>query len=476
MKATRVVRGVAIGVSATVAFLGLSDARAQEAPAAALGGYQGSAASAGLNAYYLPQGALPIETLLDLSAPDALATISSGPTTFARASAADPGDLLASPETLLTNASKDYPAGTIPNYPYRVSATSGFGAPTAESEPAPGLRAAVEVGQGSSAARATMPRAAAPAVATFGSMSAFASTTTDGSTVTVRVKTSMSDFNLLGMIVIDSVVTDLTATSDGTTTDFTGGTTISGAELLGTPITIDEKGIHSEPEDAPEGGNGLGDALGGLGGPLAELLTGADGLNEILKQAGIRITVARPVEQAAGTEGQLASTGLRVDFELSNDTAPILANLTDALPPIEPVIPGVPSPEDLIAFARARHLTRLEVARGVVSLAATTGATFPLSPPVAPVDTGSSGFAPTDDVPLAAPSALPETQVTPGSSPSLSTSPTATLPEVPVGAGIGALAALVLLAQPFLGTRLARFSTAVLAAGDTASCPLEERP
>jgi len=33
----------------------------------------------------------------------------------------------------------------------------------------------------------------------------------------------------------------------------------------------------------------------------------------------------------------------------------------------------------------------------------------------------------------------------------------------------------VLLVQPFLGARLARFSSAVLAAGDTASCPLEER-
>jgi hypothetical protein len=307
-------------------------------------------------------------------------------------------------------------------------------------------------------------------------MSAFASTTTDGSTVTVRVKTSMSDFDLLGILVIDSVVTDLTATSDGTTTKLSGGTTVSGAAILGTPVTIDEKGIHSDPEDAPEGG-GLGDVLGGLGGPLAELLTGADGLNEVLTQAGIRVTVARPVEEAAGTEGQLSSTGLRIDFELSNDTAPILAELTDALPPIEPLIPGAPSVEDVIAFARARHLTRLEVARGVVSLAATTAATFPTPPPATGTgtDTGA-GFAPVSELPVASPSVVPESPVAPESPTSLPVSPTSTLPEVPVGAGIGALAALVLLVQPFLGTRLARFSTAVLAAGDTASCPLEERP
>jgi hypothetical protein len=473
MRPRTVLRGSAIVLSAAVALLGLTDAGAQEAPPA-LGGYQGTAASSGLNVYYLPQGALPLETLLDLSAPDALATITSGPTTFARASAADPGDLLASPETLLTNASPDYPAGTVPNYPYRVSATSGYGAPTAQSEPAPGLRAAVEAGEKGSAARATMPRAEAPAVATFGSMSAQSTTSTDGSTVTVHVKTMMSDFNLLGMLVIDSVVTDLTATSDGTATKLTGGTTISGASVLGTPVTIDEKGIHGSPEDAPDpsGVGGLIGSIGSASNPLAEVLAGADGLNEVLSEAGIRVTVARPVEQTAGTEGQRSSGGLRIDFELSGETAPILVTLTDLLPPIEPVAPGAPGVEDLVAFARANHLTRLEVARGMVSLAATPGFTYEPLPVASPIDGGTVGFTPVSDLPVAAPAA-DATAPGPSSTP-VATTPATAVPDVPFGAGVGALAALALLVQPFLGARLARFSTAVLAAGDTAGCPLEE--
>jgi hypothetical protein len=469
----RVLRGSAIGVCAVVAFLGLGDARAQEAPAPALGGFEGRASSSGLHAYYLPQGATPLETFIDLGAPDALATIASGPTTFARASAADPGDLLASPETLFTNASPDYPAGTVPNYPYRVSATSGFGSPTAKSEPAPGLRAEVEATDQGSTARATMPLADAPAVATFGSMSAFANTKTDGSAVSVHVKTSMNDLNLLGIVVIDSIVTDLTATSTGDQTDLAGGTTVTGASVLGTPVTIDANGVHGAPEGEPEGSDpgGLIGAIAGATDPLAELLAGTDGLNELLAQAGIRITLVRPAQQEADASGQLASAGLRIDFELSNDTVPALATLADAVPPIEPVVPGAPGVEDIIAFARARHLTRIEVAQGVVSLTATPAFTFEAPPFEAPVTGGTTdGFAPISDVPLATPAPGAATANAP-----IATTPTAALPDVPFGAGIGALVVLVLLAQPFLGARLARFSTGLLAAGDGATCPLEER-
>ena len=47
------------------------------------------------------------------------------------------------------------------------------------------------------------------------------------------------------------------------------------------------------------------------------------------------------------------------------------------------------------------------------------------------------------------------------------------LPTVPIGAGIGALALLTLIAQPFIGDRLGRAAAAVLA-GDAGTCPWEE--
>jgi hypothetical protein len=323
-----------------------------------------------------------------------------------------------------------------------------------------------------------MPRAAAPAIATVGSMSSFASTTTDGSTVTVHAKTSMSDVNLLGIVVIDSIVTDLVATSAGGQTALTGGTTVSGASVLGTPVTIDAKGVHGSPKGAPGGSDpgGIVGALGGAVNPVAQLLSGTDDLNEALAQVGLRVTLAGPSKQEGDAAGQLTAAGLGIAFELSNDTAPALGTIADALPPIEPVVPEAPGPEDIIAFARARHLTRLELGGATVSLAATPAFTYE-APPFAPAGPAAAdSFAPTDDLATAAPVAAPAAAAPSASAAPSSTAPASAVPDVPFGAGVGALAVLVLLAKPFLGARLARFSTGVLTAGDAAGCPLEDRP
>ena len=80
----------------------------------------------GLHAFYNPSGLLPIGAPGDVGSPDAYATISSGPAAFARASAADPGDLLANPDALLqVGAGSGYKPGTIPAYPYRATAIGG---------------------------------------------------------------------------------------------------------------------------------------------------------------------------------------------------------------------------------------------------------------------------------------------------------------------------------------------------------------
>jgi hypothetical protein len=48
-------------------------------------------------------------------------------------------------------------------------------------------------------------------------------------------------------------------------------------------------------------------------------------------------------------------------------------------------------------------------------------------------------------------------------------------PNVPLGAGVGALVLLAFLVEPFLGARLARVAGTIIGAGDAASCPWEER-
>jgi hypothetical protein len=428
----------------------------EEAPAG-LGGYRGSAAASGLHARYNLGDILPLPPPVDIGAPDALSTISSGPQTFARASVLDPGDLLSNPDALLVLASPDYPAGTVPAYPFRITATSGLGAPTAESNPGPGLQARVNADDTGSGARATMPALDAPAVARIGSMTARTTTRTDGSSVMVDARSDISGINVLGLVTIDSVVTELSATSDGNETTFTGGTRVVGAEVLGSPVTIDADGVHQAP-GSPTLLHGL---LGQLTGPLNDLLAGV----------GIRITLAGPVELSGGRAGQLGSDGLRIDFELSETTVPALAALIDAVPPLENPIPGAPSIEDILFFARARHLVSIELGRGLVALEARPSASFA---PVTPIPTPRAPTLPPvlSGLPdLVLPPAAPITTPPVAQPPAL----IADVPELPPGSSVGALVLLALLAHPFIGQLLARGCAAVLAPGRSESCSWEER-
>jgi hypothetical protein len=446
----RLATAIHIGLVLVVAsmLLGAGPARGQApAPAPTLGGYSGTAASSGLHVTYAPVGLLPTGPPVDLGAPDALATVSSGPSTFARASVADPGDLLANPGALLALASPDYPPGLIPPYPFRVSATSSVGAPTAESVPAPGLAARVAVEPGASSAEATTPRFEAPAVVTLGSMSAEATTKVDATTVTLHARTEIGTIDILGLVHIDAIITDLTATSTGGEPTLEGGTTVVGASILGQPVVIDSEGIRS--------------ATGGLD------------LGPVLATLGVRLTLPGPVELAGGSLGQLASTGLRLDIEISPRTFPVIDDILELIPPIEPLVPGAPSVEDLLAVARAQHLVSVEIGRGVVLLNARTPAPRTTAPPTStptatPPTTAGRASAP---VRSTAPVASPAAPVA-----GAPVAPVATdeVPVASVSTGIGAIAVLLLLLQPFIGDRLARLSALQLAT-DQETCPWQRR-
>lgn len=454
---------IGLGLLAAAAIVDPGLVSAQGAAGGArLGGYQGSAAASGLSALYSPKGLLPTAPPVDLGVPDALATVASGPTTFARAAAADPGDLLANPDALLSLGSEDWQPGTIPPYPYRATASSATGQPTSESSPAPGLDARAQADAAGSRAQATMPGLAAPAIATAGSMSAVASTEVSDSQVVVRSRTEISDFDLLGVLTVESLVTDLVATADAATTTMEGGTTVTGATLLGQPVTIDADGVR------------LAD-----GAPAAALpaVLGGD-LNDVLASAGLRITVADVVEQGGTEAGRRAAAGLRIDFDLSDDTVPVLAALADAggaLPPIDSPVPGVPGVADVVALSQVRHLGALQVGRGEVALTVRPAATF--APFVAPaVASPSSPAAPAGSVPAL--SAMPP--LAPAvSAPSAPTPPAATLAsdvgEIPFGTGLGSLILLALLVQPLLGHRIALATRALLGADDPQHCGWEQR-
>ena len=243
-------------------------------------------------------------------------------------------------------------------------------------------------------------------------------------------------------------MTDLTATSTGGDTTLEGGTTVVGASVGGTPVEIDDQGVRAAGID----------------------------LGAVLDLLGVTITLPGPVVLDGSTSGQLASTGLRIDIEASQETLPVLGDVLDLLPPIEPIIPGAPSVEDVLAVARARHLVSVELGRGVVSLTARTPAPRSAPPTTAPSAPSSGSSAPTASGPVSRPStapvARPATQ--PAATPVASAPVAATSESTPisVGAGVGAVAVLLLLLQPFVGNGLSRVAAAQLATSQDA-CPWE---
>lgn len=456
LRSTRVV--LLVFVAASLVDAG-APAQAQDvALPTSLGGLQGRAAASGIHVGYSPEGLLPIPNLVDLGAPDALATIASGPTTFARASVLDPGDIIANPDAVLALAAgPDYPAGSIPPYPYRITANSGTGDPPAESAPAPGLAARVKAEPGGSEARAAVAESSTPALLHLGSARSEATTETDGSTVTVHARAQVGNLDLLGLLKIDALVTDVTATSDGTTTTVEGGTTITGASVLGQPVTIDADGIHA-----------AGNGSGGLRQLLVDPVVGI--VNDVLEAAGLTVTLAGPVDLGEGETGQRLTTGLRIGLDLSPQTVPQLTALLDALPPIENPVPGAPGIEDLLQVARAHQIGSIDVGRALVSLTARPSRERDPDLPSTGGGAAPTGGTPTFTpgalgLPPAAPVGLPQ----PGGRPV----PAGATSELPRGAGIGGLVLLALLSAPFIGDRLGGMAQAILGARGGATCPRE---
>jgi hypothetical protein len=430
-------------IAAAVGFGGSVDAEVRVQ--ADLGGIRGSAAASGLHVLYNPKGLLPTGSLLDFGSPDALATITTGPVTFARAGLADPGDVLANPDSLLSQASGSYPSGTIPPWPFRISASSAVGEPVVEQTPAPGLTSRVEADDDGSHATASMPGADVPAIANVSSVVSDTTTKTDGATVTTHAKVRATGFDLLGVVKIDAIVTDLTGTSNAVEAKLLGTTTVTGATVLGRKVTIDAEGIHARAKNAPD-------------------------FNAILSKVGIKITVADPVTSKTGATGQREASGLRIDLELSTHTVPLLQALVDSLPSIPNPAPGAPGVGDVLAIAQARQTSTILLAGAAVSVDARPAALF--DDPVPTFDDAGivpsvvSGFDLGSSTPLLPDSPLP-TAVT----------PTVTRPAAssksPLGRGIGGFLLVALLVQPLLGYRLAKGSAALLG-GAAPDCMEEE--
>ena len=114
-----------------------------------------------------------------------------------------------------------------------------------------------------------------------------------------------------GALTIDSVKSFAHATTDGKHATGTTSTVVNGMKIAGTPVTVDNKGVH----------------IKGQGSKLPSL----DALNKALKNSGISVFVAAPTKKVKGASVDLFSGQLVVMQDNSqytsnaNDTAVVMS-------------------------------------------------------------------------------------------------------------------------------------------------------
>jgi hypothetical protein len=358
-----------------------------------LSGYDVQGRAGGLVVGYDIPGRLPLSPLIDVAVPDAQSAVGVGPAGSASASLGYPGPLVLSLDTVFAQF-----AGTespLPPYPFIVRAPSAAGTSVLDTTSLPGGRMEAIAEGGRSLAHAVLPAKATLPILDLGTVDSRSETIVSGDAATSHVRVQVDGVEIPGLLSIDSLVTDLKVTSNGSEVIDEGTTKLEGVRVLGREAVVDGDGIRFTKAAASEiakllapvadGLNpvieglspvvdGLGPATAGVG---AILQGDPTGLRTVLEESGISIRLAQPRFAGAGGAGTLVGAGLVVEFDADLDDTPLaqLVGLFDLLPPL-PEVPGLPlQPTDLIAAIRARHVGQIGIAAGRVSVTAKVPAT-----------------------------------------------------------------------------------------------------
>lgn len=119
-----------------------------------------------------------------------------------------------------------------------------------------------------------------------------------------RVVTTVEDVSILAAVLdveVDKVTTTAMVTSDGTKPVIAGQTVVSGLTINGEGYTIDENGIHAGGETHPN--------------PITGQLNQA--AEQALKDSGISMTLASPIDTTKGPQGSRSVGGLVVRMKSS---------------------------------------------------------------------------------------------------------------------------------------------------------------
>jgi hypothetical protein len=484
---------------AGVAGLGLGAVTAPAAaqagdPAEAFGGFDLTGRANGVQVTYNVEDVFPLPPpIFQLSVPEASATTSTGPSASALGSSAYPGNVLGNLPAIVEQSSPGN-GQFIPPYPLAARADHPAG-PAEASQDIGTATTRVAASESGAQAVTTMAGGDVPGLVILGAITTSARTGFEDGQVVSRSRSEIASIDLLfGLIHLEGVVTDLVATSDGTTAATGGSTTVASVSVLGLPATIGPDGlVVSDPAPAHEAGplaplatnltgplgqagDGLATATGPVNEGLRSVLAAAGGsMDEALAQAGIHLALFEPVATVDGPEAAITANGIVLDITYDGRGDNPLATLLAAVPSDQlpgEGLPGVPlntSPQALVNLLKETHVQGLALAYGTAEVTASPAFSFTVRLPsrlspssLAGAGAGRSGAA----------GARPAGFSTP--TPALAPGAAAVDGEAaafPRGAAVGALAVvLTLLSAPVWAVGSRRLADAALA-GAPASCP-----
>lgn len=374
--------------------------------------------------------------LFEVGLPEVQATGSNGPSGYAMASLAYPGSLLANLPAVAKQGSPDAPP--LPDYPVRQQSFYPSGPESSAQQIA---TASMSTATSAISSDGVAQYSAADLQSFFqaGQVTVTAHTGLEAGQVVSRLRSEVTNLNILGIISIGSVVTDIVAAGNGKDANTDGITTVSGVKVLGLDATIDAAGVHlgSPPPagtpttTAPPGPLGgilppqaslgpLNDALKPAADALSALIrqtVGSSGtLDDLLKQAGISIKLLQPLNTKSGAQAQRTANGLLVEITYNGRTEPILSQLIAAVPsnqlpadcpfastPFDPACTAIPlniSPQAMFNLLKETYVIDLALAPGDVAVqasppyVATPFVTAPRSvpKPATTVATGATRF------------------------------------------------------------------------------------
>lgn len=469
---------------------------AQEAsdPSSAFGGLTAGGRANGVQLTYDVENVFPLPSpLFQASVPEAATTFQSGPSSTALGSVAYPGNVLANLPAVVAQGAPEA-GGFIPPYPIQTRAEHPAGPPEAGQDIATAT-SRVRANELFSEAVTTMGGGDLPPFVRIGAITTSARSGFANELVESRSRIELTGVDLLfGLLRIESIVTDLVATTDGVTAASAGGTTASGVTFLGLPATIGPDGISVAQPSAPTDAGPLTPLVDGVGDltPLADNLRAAvEPLNQALQQvlgttnasvdqllsaSGISIRSMAPFESIDGAAAERTANGLVIEIVYDGQGDNPLAQLVAAIPSDQlpgEGIPGFPintSPQALVNLLKETHVTGIALAYGNVNAEATPAFEFEM--PDLPSLGGLTGGTPgVSGGSFPTPSFATPTPSLPAAPATGAGVPVATTPAGAVGAGAGAAAVLLaLLSAPLWAVGSRNLADNVLGLAGS-SCP-----